>query len=112
MKRLIITVVLLAGMLMAVQPASAITFGQLDGNEHPNVGAVVIQHEGRQYAICSGTLIAGKVFLTAAHCVEDGQELWVSFDSTFDQQSELISGMADAHDLFGSGAPTTRTTLR
>ena len=103
MKRLIITVVLLAGMLIAAQPVSAITFGQLDGDEHPNVGAVVIQVEGQQYAICSGTLIAPDVFLTAAHCVEDDEELWVSFDSTFDQQSDLIAGTADAHDLFGSG---------
>ena len=39
--------------------ALAITFGQLDGNRHPNVGALVFEDEdGERGILCSGTLIA------------------------------------------------------
>lgn len=102
--RPLVGAVLLTSMLLMAAPAGAITFGELDGDLHPNVGAVVAEFpdEGL-FNICSGTLIAPDVFLTAAHCILD-QELWVSFDTTFDQDSELLSGTAHAHPLFASGA--------
>jgi hypothetical protein len=55
---------------MPVQP-NAITFGVADTeNRFSNVGAFVVQdpETGQIYPICSGTLIAPTVFLTAAHC--------------------------------------------
>jgi secreted trypsin-like serine protease len=62
--------------------ALAITYGQLDGNRHPNVGALV----DRTGAYCSGTLVNGKngapVFVTAAHCDDDGK-VYVSFDNNY-----------------------------
>jgi hypothetical protein len=54
------------GLLLA-GTAAAITFGQpdgFDGHPHLNVGAVVIEDR----ALCSGTLIAPRVLVTAAHC--------------------------------------------
>jgi hypothetical protein len=49
--------------------AHAITNGQLDGNKHPEVGALVdYDSKGTAYAFCSGTLISPTVMLTAAHC--------------------------------------------
>lgn len=64
---------LLAGALVAVLavPAWGITFGEPDGNEHPNVGAIVVEMPGLgEFQWCTGTLIADGVFLTAAHCFD------------------------------------------
>jgi len=57
---------------MAAAPAAAITYGVPDGNDHPNVGAIVATNlPGRPplYIGCSGTLIGADVFLTAGHCI-------------------------------------------
>ncbi len=69
----------------------AITYGQPDAsNAYPNVGAMVVQSHasGRIYPICSGTLIAPAIFLTAAHCtvyytqdLAPYYDLFVSFSS-------------------------------
>lgn len=71
--------------LTAVLPAYAITNGQLDGNKHPNVGALIVELEkGKKEHICTGTLISPTVFLTASHCtviLSPDQEVWVSFDT-------------------------------
>lgn len=73
-------------------PASAITYGFVDSNNtYSNVGAFVVQSpSGDNYVICSGTLIAPNVFLTASHCTafyeQDlaplGYTAYVSFDKT------------------------------
>lgn len=57
--------------------AGAITFGQPDGNRHPQVGALLYDWDpdspGPDVA-CTGTLIAARIFLTASHCLDaDGQ---------------------------------------
>jgi len=50
-------------------PAAAITYGQPDGNRHPNVGAVIrLRSDGQYRILCSGSLISTTVFLTASHC--------------------------------------------
>ena len=86
--------------------ASAITFGRFDGNRHPNVGSLVAEwrEEGQKDLLCSGTLIDERVFLTAAHCTEylasidiAPEEVWVTFDPTFDEDSPLISGTYTSH---------------
>ena len=58
-------------LVLTVGAAQAITFGQPDGNLHPNVGALVADWDPDSPGpdiFCSGTLIAPTVFLTAAHC--------------------------------------------
>ena len=87
--------------------AQAITFGRLDGNRHPNVGGLVIKFQGERYLSCTGTLIAPDVFLTAAHCLDfppgmgiGRDDVWVTFDSTFDQDSELIGGTYTSHPKY------------
>jgi hypothetical protein len=94
------------------QAALGIVYGEFDGNRHPNVGAFVIQQEGEFGRICSGTLIAPDVFMTASHCtafVESlgipADEVWVTFDPVFDQDSELIPGTAHTHPEFGFSGP-------
>jgi secreted trypsin-like serine protease len=54
-----------------IPPTSAITWGEPDSDGHPNVGAMVAMHpELGPREICSGTLIAPQVFLTAGHCTD------------------------------------------
>ena len=55
---------------LSVGTASAIQFGEADGDDHSNVGIVVFYdvNNGPLWR-CSGTMVADDVFLTAAHCV-------------------------------------------
>jgi hypothetical protein len=66
--------------------ALAITNGAPDGNAHPYVGALLAQQafSDGTWEECSGTLIAPKVFLTAAHCDEGVSRVAVTFDSSYD----------------------------
>ncbi|MES2318169.1 MAG: trypsin-like serine protease [Pseudomonadota bacterium] len=62
--------------------AQAITNGQLDGNKHPAVGALVdYDSRGTAYAFCTGTLISTTVMLTAAHCNPGVPQVKVTFAS-------------------------------
>lgn len=54
--------------------ASAITYGELDGDGHPAVVLVLMEVDGEPAFRCSGTLIAPTVVLTAGHCTgEEGE---------------------------------------
>jgi len=102
-------------LVLGTLPASAVTFGQPDGNGHPNVGAMIVQEpDGVKYLYCSGTLISPDVFLTAAHCTyfaaaygADPHNVWVTFDPVYDESATLHRGIYylnpnyghDMHDL-------------
>jgi secreted trypsin-like serine protease len=106
---------LAAALVLAVGPASAITFGQPDGNLHPNVGALLADYDPDDPGpdiLCSGTLIAPTVFLTASHCTaflesQEISQVWVTFAPEYDEQSTstsgLFSGTYHTHPLFASG---------
>jgi secreted trypsin-like serine protease len=72
--------------------ALAITYGQADGNRHPEVGALVGQFTSGTFPYCSGTLIAPNVFLTAAHCNLGTSRVYVTFDTKFSSKSKLYAG--------------------
>lgn len=92
--------------VMTAQDAAAITYGQPDGNLHPNVGAMIrLRSDGVYRILCSGSLISPTVFLTASHCtgfLEDQgiSDVWVTFDSKFTQRSKLIHGTMHSNPLF------------
>lgn len=62
---------LVASTLAVVAPAGAITWGQPDGNEHPQVVAILFERADGYYS-CTGTLLTPYVVLTAGHCTEEG----------------------------------------
>lgn len=71
MKKLLLIVFLLCLMVgvFFVTPASAVVWGEPDGQRHPYVGVVVFwDEEGHLLTRCSGTLLSPTVFLTAGHC--------------------------------------------
>lgn len=58
----------LAISLAASVPASAITHGDLDGDNHPAVVLILMEVNYRPAFRCSGTLISPTIVLTAGHC--------------------------------------------
>jgi secreted trypsin-like serine protease len=96
-----ITLVTVLLLLVCGGIALAITYGQPDGNKHPNVGALVGTFDGHTYPYCSGTLISPTVFLTAAHCDIGTSEVTVTFDSVYtSDKSKLYSGTFYADPLY------------
>jgi secreted trypsin-like serine protease len=69
-KKWIMLLVVIIMSLAVVSTASAITWGEPDSGEHPNVGTLLFIQNGVGYYSCTGTMIAPRVMLTAGHCVE------------------------------------------
>src|SRR5215204_7458292 len=113
MRKILASIAAAAAMLVLASGASAIVYGQPDGNRHPEVGALLAPHaySDGTWATCSGTLISPTVFLTAAHCDWGVPRLAVTFDSAYDADSgtkywgtwyadPLYSGaQSDPHDI-------------
>jgi Trypsin len=112
-KTLLLFTTMALALLLAAGMASAITFGQLDGDRHPNVGMVVIADEQGEGLCGSGTLIAPDVFVTAAHCTFDLEQFGaefrgVTFDNVFDPGTSVVHpGTLHIHPDFAgpSSAP-------
>jgi secreted trypsin-like serine protease len=90
-----------AAALIAAGSALAITNGQRDGNGHPNVGAMMAFDDpsapNTLQVLCTGTLVAPQVFLTASHCTDyllnelHITDVWVTF-STNSAEGPYIHG--------------------
>lgn len=101
-RKLFVVPIVVALLLLLVTPALAITYGQPDGDAHPNVGSMVAYVPGAGYfQWCSGTLIAANVFLTASHCTapvdgflaaNPGSQMLVTFDPTINDTSTYYTG--------------------
>ncbi|MEP6719635.1 MAG: hypothetical protein ABJB21_10850 [bacterium] len=68
---LFMLIMLCAALLIAPLRSHAITYGFVDSNNtYSNTGAFIVKSPttGNIFPICSGTLIAANVFLTASHC--------------------------------------------
>ena len=94
MYRKVVVLVLLVTLLSMTTPAQAITYGELDGNRHPNVGGLVAAtpYSDGTWLYCSGTLISPTVFLTAAHCDEGTAHVTVTFDTAYQDGDKTYTG--------------------
>jgi secreted trypsin-like serine protease len=102
MRRLVIPLTILAVLAFA-SPAEAITNGTADSDAHPNVGGLVAAeaYSDGTWIYCTGTLIAPKVFLTAAHCGE-GDRVRVTFDTEYKDGDKVYEGTWHADPLYNS----------
>jgi V8-like Glu-specific endopeptidase len=108
------TIIAVAALLFIFAlPVLAITYGEPDGNAHPFVGAMVFRFpDGSFGEICTGTLIAADVFLTASHCTvflddfleaNPGTELLVTFDPTIDDNATYYTGQWYTNPNYNAG---------
>ena len=110
-KRLIVAAVAGAALVVAGS-AFAITGGHRDGDDHPNVGAMMFKDPSAGNTlqlVCSGTLVAPQVFLTASHCTDyllndlHTTDVWVTFD-TNSAEGPYIHGTMRQNPLY-NGKP-------
>lgn len=104
MRRVAATFLALAALVASAGgPAGAIVNGQLDGNRHPQVAALVGDLPPYAYNIpfCTGTLISPTVVLTAAHCdprnLPEGTVRGVTFDPQVTANSHVLTGTFHAN---------------
>ncbi|HEX2057152.1 MAG TPA: trypsin-like serine protease [Actinomycetota bacterium] len=107
MKRALGLAVLTALVLAA--PAGAITYGTPDGNAHPNVGGLVADtaYSDGTWIYCSGTLISPTIFLTAAHCADDGDRVRVTFDTAYVDGDKVYTGTFEADPAYNQAQSDT-----
>jgi V8-like Glu-specific endopeptidase len=102
MRRTLLAALLLIIGLGTAGPATAIINGQPDGTRHPAVGGLVAptQYSDGTWIYCSGTLISPTVFLTAAHCGDDGEAVRVTFASQYKEGDKVYTGTFHADPLY------------
>jgi secreted trypsin-like serine protease len=116
MRRVMLLAALAIASTLVATPAVAIFPPTPDGTGHPNVGILVAEWRtpGVKDRICSGTLIAPRIFLTAAHCDVSSEgvppdQYYVSFDPVYEfENSTLYRGTfipnPDFRDYVAAGA--------
>lgn len=95
-KKLKVVILALILTIAVVGTASAITWGEPDNGEHPNVGTLLFIQDGVGFYSCTGTMIAPRVMLTAGHCVA-GEAI---NDLTYVRfEEDALSGIGDYASL-------------
>ena len=116
---------LVAGLVAGTQTsAQAITFGVPDEGEHPNVGSFIGESIDPEtgdtllFQLCTGTLIAEDVVLSASHCFAGLPDSITAVHFTLDEvidadrdglvdDVDLLSGTPVTHPLYGHRANNT-----
>jgi len=108
-RRLLLVSTVVAAALVTAAPAGAIIGGTADGNRHPSVGGLVspTQYSDGTWVYCSGTLISPTVFVTAAHCAEDGETVGVTFDPAYEDGDKVYYGTFEADPLYNQAQSDT-----
>lgn len=108
MRRSVLLLVTVLATGLVPSTAWGITYGQPDGGEHPQVGALVVQ-EGKGdkavlHMLCSGTLVDTDTIVTAAHCAEiamydyPGGRVRATFEAVLDDDVDDPSTTPDLVD--------------
>ncbi len=111
--RRVLVLGLTTALLLIGPHAGAITYGEPDGERHPNTGALLapVAYSDGTWVTCTGTLISETVFLTAAHCDQGLERVRVTFASAYvDGKSPAFWGtwhgdpaynqaQSDTHDI-------------
>ena len=102
MYRKFVIILVFVMLLSVTTPVHAITYGELDGTQHPNVGGLVAPtaYSDGTWLYCSGTLISPTVFLTAAHCDEGTVSVTVTFGTAYQAGDKTYTGTWYADPLF------------
>jgi len=102
MYRKLVVMIVFVALLFIATPVQAITYGEPDGNQHPNVGGLVAPqaYSDGTWLYCSGTLISPTVFLTAAHCDEGTTRVTVTFDTAYQDGDKTYTGTWYADPLY------------
>ncbi len=109
MRRAWLFLLLILVISLAALPVFAVKYGQPDNGAHPYVGLLVFyDNSGTPQWRCTGTLIAPRLMVTAAHCteLEAGAQVW--FNENVDTVpgyplSGGITGHADASPWWQGG---------
>lgn len=105
MKRISLLIAVVAMLALTASPAGAITDGELDGEDHPYVGLIVMfDAEGNPLGRCSGTLVSPTVFVTAGHCTDGSVSGNIWFETDVD------AGIPANGYPFGGGTEYTAAT--
>jgi hypothetical protein len=107
MRRFVTALLAVTAIAVSAATAQAITTrGEPDSGRHPEVGALVavFPEDGRLHALCTGTLVAPRVFLTASHCVQFLIDVdipaMVSFDEVITDSATVIEGDRRLNPLY------------
>ena len=106
MRRVAVSVfVVVAALAASIGPAGAITGGELDGNQHPNVAMIVFYQPDGRFR-CSATLVSPTVLVTAAHCTDGvrGKTI-VTFDTVAPELPRAADDAGDGLSTIGYAAP-------
>ena len=109
---LLVATLLTVSVSVLAGSATAITGGTIDGNRHPEVGAMLADFGDGLDILCTGTLISPRVFLSASHCTDYlrqvgiGQhDVYVTFDPSWDPANPgtAYRGTYYTNSQYGSG---------
>jgi len=111
MKKLLLIVVLV--LLASISSVQAITYGQPDSdNQYSWVGLMISPLEEGGFSICSGSLISPTVFLTAAHCLDNDGQYFVTFkqDGPYSLANDFVEGTPYQHPGWTGGLTVPNTS--